>query len=136
MPSPRIRSISLRSSAVSVAFIPAAGSSRASRSGSVASARAISRRRWSPYERLLRELVGVLADAGVVEQFFRASGDRRLLRARGGVAQHGAPHACTGAHVPPDHHVLERGHVGEEADVLKRARDAGGGDSMRLATSD
>ena len=38
----------VRSDSVSDAFIPAAGSSRASNFGSAASARAISRRRWSP----------------------------------------------------------------------------------------
>ena len=48
MPSARMRSISLRSSTFSVAFMPAAGSSSARSLGSVASARAISRRRWSP----------------------------------------------------------------------------------------
>ena len=48
MPSSRIFSISLRSFTVSEAFMPAAGSSSASSFGSVANARAISRRRWSP----------------------------------------------------------------------------------------
>ena len=47
-PSLRMRSISSRSTTFSVAFMPAAGSSNAMSLGSVASARAISRRRWSP----------------------------------------------------------------------------------------
>src|SRR5665213_654572 len=50
------RSRMLRSSATSVSvsagFIPAAGSSRSSRRGSLASARALSTRRWSPYGKL------------------------------------------------------------------------------------
>jgi hypothetical protein len=29
------------------------------------------------------------------------------------------------AHVAPDHHVLQRGHLGEQPDVLEGARDAG-----------
>jgi hypothetical protein len=44
----RMRSISSRSTTFSVAFMPAAGSSSAISLGSVASARAISSRRWSP----------------------------------------------------------------------------------------
>ena len=47
-PSRRICLISTLSCEVSMAFMPAAGSSSASNWGSVASARAIPRRRWSP----------------------------------------------------------------------------------------
>ena len=36
------------------------------------------------------------------------------------------------AYVAADHHVLERRHVGKEADVLERARDAGLGDAMHF----
>ena len=47
---PLSQKISSRSTTFSVEFMPAAGSSSAISCGSVASARAISSRRWSPYE--------------------------------------------------------------------------------------
>ena len=50
-PVSRIRKISCRAASVSCGFMPAVGSSSSSTSGSVASARAISSRRWSPYGR-------------------------------------------------------------------------------------
>ena len=48
MPRPRMARISSTRAAVSWSFMPPAGSSRMSRRGSEASARAISRRRWLP----------------------------------------------------------------------------------------
>ena len=48
------------------------------------------------------------------------------------VQQHGAEHAGAGTHVAADHHVLDRAQVGEQADVLERARQAGIGHFMRL----
>ena len=44
-----MRRISAINASVSVGFIPAAGSSKSKSRGSVASARAISNRRWTPY---------------------------------------------------------------------------------------
>ena len=48
IPRSRIAKISCRVPSVSCAFMPAVGSSSSSTDGSVASARAISSRRWSP----------------------------------------------------------------------------------------
>ena len=72
-------------------------------------------------------------DADVVEQLGGPLLDRRLLGERARVAQHRADHAGARAHVAADHHVLERRQVGEQADVLERARDAARGDFVRLA---
>ncbi len=83
-----------------------------------------------------RRVVGARRDADVVEQFQRAALDRGLLRQRSPVAQDRADHARPRAHVPPDHHVLQRRQVGEQADVLEGARDAGGGDLVRLEAGD
>ena len=67
---------------LSCGFMPAAGSSSSSTFGSVASARAISSRRWSPYGRL----PALLVDAGAaspqyVEQLARALACSRAPRA-------------------------------------------------------
>ena len=83
--------------------------------------------------------------AGCRRRRWRARGCRRSRAARATrfsmslsscrvrlVAQHRADHARTRAHVAPDHHVLERRQIGEQADVLEGARDAGGGDLVRL----
>src|SRR5262249_17429506 len=48
------------------------------------------------------------------------------------VAQHRAEHARARAHVPPDHDVLQRREVREQADVLEGARDAARSDAVRL----
>jgi hypothetical protein len=80
---------------------------------------------------VLGELVRRAADADVLEQLVGALLDRRLLGARAGSAQDRADHARVRAHVAPDHHVLERREVGEEADVLEGARDAELRDAVR-----
>ena len=98
----------------------------------MASARAISSRRWSPYESARASSLRVRGDAAVVEELVRAPLDAGFLGARARAAQDRADHAGARPQVPPDHHVLERGHVGEEADVLERARDAVRGDAVRL----
>jgi hypothetical protein len=74
--------------------------------------------------KMLREVVAAVEDADVFEKLPRALVDRLLLRARARIAQDRADHARLRAHVPPDHHVLERGEIREEADVLEGARDA------------
>ena len=59
--------------------------------------------------------------------------------ARAGRAEHRPEHAGRGAHVAADHHVFERRHIAEQANVLKSARDAsrcnfvGGVDVQRRA---
>ena len=83
-----------------------------------------------------REVVGALGDADVLEQLEGALFDRPLLATRAGVAQHRAEHAGAGAHVPADHHVLERGEVAEQADVLERPGDAARGDVVRLQAAE
>src|SRR5690606_12683399 len=80
----------------------------------------------------LGQVVGARTDAYAVQQFTGACLDGGLLAARGGRAQHRPPHACAGAHVPADHHVVERAQVGKQADVLERARQAGRGHLMGL----
>ena len=74
---------------------------------------------------IARELIGVTRNAAVVEQLVRAAFNRGLFAARARAAQHRAQHARVRAHVTPDHDVFQRGHVGEQADVLERARDPG-----------
>jgi hypothetical protein len=56
--------------------------------------------------------------------------DGGFLLARGTVAQHGpdTPARCA---VAADHDVFQRRHVGEQADVLEGAGDAGGGHLVR-----
>mmetsp|Transcript_1047 Transcript_1047/g.2758 ORF Transcript_1047/g.2758 Transcript_1047/m.2758 type:complete len:297 (+) Transcript_1047:2737-3627(+) len=71
---------------------------------------------------------GVLADADVVQQLLGTRLDGSLLGLERRRAQHGAEQTGTGADVAADHHVLQRRHLGEEADVLEGARDAGLGD--------
>ena len=79
-----------------------------------------------------RERVGALRDTDVVEQLVGALGDRLLLHSRLRIAEDRAEHVRAGAHVAPDHHVLQRRQVREQADVLKRSRDAARGDFVRL----
>ena len=83
-----------------------------------------------------REVVGALGDADVLQQLEGALFDRPLLATRAGVAQHRAEHAGAGAHVAADHHVLERGEVAEQADVLERPGDAARGDVVRLQAAE
>ncbi len=72
---------------------------------------------------MLGQAVGALGNADIVEQLVGALVDRRLLGARAGIARNCAPDAGVRTHVAADHHVLERGQVAEEPDVLERARD-------------
>ncbi len=81
---------------------------------------------------MLRERVGALRDADVVEQLVGALLDRLFLGAGLRVAEDRAEHVRVRAHVATDHHVLERGQVREQADVLERPRDAALGDLVRL----
>src|SRR5581483_1883962 len=83
-----------------------------------------------------RAVVGAGADADVIEQRQGARQNLALLGERARVAQHRAEHAGPRAHVAADHHILERREVGEEPDVLKGARDAGGGNFMRRQRRD
>jgi hypothetical protein len=39
--------------------------------------------------------------------------------------QYCTQHTLTGSHMPPDHHVFERCHFTEQAQILKRTRDTG-----------
>jgi hypothetical protein len=45
--------------------------------------------------------------------------------------QHGAEHTGTGSHVTADHHVLQRRHVAEQADILESPGNAALGRLMR-----
>ena len=71
-------------------------------------------------------------DADVVQQLECLGFDCRLFLALVGRAQHGVKQAGLGARVTPDHHVLERGEIGEEANVLKGARQSRLGDGVRF----
>jgi hypothetical protein len=71
----------------------------------------------------LGERVRALREADVVQKLVRTLLDRLLLGARLRVPQDCAEHVAVRAHVAADHHVLERGQVGEQADVLERPRD-------------
>ncbi len=72
--------------------------------------------------------------ADVAQQFACAlSRYGAFLGARGGMREERAPDAGARAHMAADHDVFKRAHVGEQADVLERARDAGLGQHMRLA---
>ena len=122
----RIRPISAVIWRVSTGFMPAVGSSSRSSLGLLARARAISSRRWSPYGRLRADCV-VAALAAPRS----ASHSRRLRRwpppprvvasAARNAASNGV--ACMRA-VHAHLHVLEGGHVREQADVLERPADA------------
>src|ERR1043166_1081611 len=72
-----------------------------------------------------RRIVGTGADADELEQLQRAPLGVALLAQGRAVSQDRADDAGPGARVPADHHVLERRKVGEQADVLEGARDAG-----------
>ena len=117
----RTRSLSPRFSPV---FIPAAGSSSRSSSGSRARARAISSRRWSPYAKLRALLLAPVGEADEGEQLAGALARLALLPPRGAEAEHATDEPAPRPHVPRDHHVVERGQLAEEAHVLERARDA------------
>ena len=69
--------------------------------------------------------LGKAADAHVVQQFLRAAGNGRFFGLEAGRAEDGAQQARLAAHMPADHHVLECRHLGEQADVLEGAGDAG-----------
>src|SRR5688572_4452708 len=77
-------------------------------------------------------VIGARADADVVEQFQGALFDGFFFLEGLAIAQDRAQHPGMGARVAPDHYVLERRQVHEQADVLERAADAGGGDLVRL----
>src|SRR5260221_473669 len=69
-------------------------------------------------------IVGARADADVVEKvqcafFYLVFFFESLF-----VLENCTDHSCTRARVAPDHHVLERRQIGEQADVLEGARDA------------
>src|SRR5215831_17084695 len=68
---------------------------------------------------MLREVVGALGDADIAQELVGALLDRRFLGERRLVAQHRAEHSGLGAHVAPDHDVLQRGEVLEQPDVLE-----------------
>ena len=104
----RIRS---PSSSTSSWLSPPAGSSRSSRRGPAASARASSTRFRVPYESSRRRAGG------------RAARGRRSRAARG----RSRPRRACAA----DEHVLEHGHRAEQLDVLERARDPAPDDPVR-----
>src|SRR6266480_4173672 len=79
-----------------------------------------------------RGVVGAAADPDIVEQLGRARFDLFFFLYRLSVSEHCADDAGMAAQVTADHHVLERRQVGEQADVLERARNACGGYLVRL----
>ena len=80
-----------------------------------------------PVREAARGIVGARPDADVLEKLESAAFDLALFFQRFPVFQDRAEHSGTRARVPPDHDVFERGEVGEQADVLEGARDAGDG---------
>ncbi len=71
-----------------------------------------------------RLVVGVAPDAHVFQQLLRAPGDGRLFALEARRAENRAKQARMGADVPAHHHVLERRHFREQADVLEGAGNA------------
>ena len=120
-------------SAVSFGFMPAVGSSRSRSFGSHASARAISRRRWSPYGRLRASSSsrsGRPTSAISSRARTRPASSSRVWRRD---AKTASTERCAQPGVHADEHVLHGGHVLEETDVLERAADAGRDDVVRAA---
>ena len=106
--SSRSQRISAISSRVSCGFMPAAGSSSSSTFGSVASARAISRRRWLPYGRLVAASSAQRVELEDLEQLHRALA--RLASPRDGAAACRAPRRPAVWRLrrwPRDHDVVE-----------------------------
>src|SRR6266478_3314076 len=79
-----------------------------------------------------RRVVGAAADPDIVEQLRGARFDLSFFCYGLSVPEHGADDTGMAAHVTADHHVLQRRQVGEEADILERARNASGGHLVRL----
>src|SRR6266480_1178421 len=79
-----------------------------------------------------RGVVGAAADPDIVEQLGRARFDLFFFFDGLSVSEHGADDTGMAAHVTADHHVLERRQVGEQTDILERARNACGGYLVRL----
>jgi hypothetical protein len=67
--------------------------------------------------------LGITADAHVVQQFLRALRNGGFFGLEAGGAKDRAEQARMRAHVAPDHDVFQRGHLGEQPDVLEGARD-------------
>ena len=119
-----------------LATMPAVGSSRISRRGSSASARAISTRRWSPYgsspgmrNRLAPTPTqsSSASACSIVAAPLGPVGGRRGERREDACAR-----ACGAA----DHDVLERVEMLEQADVLERSADAVRGQLVRRPAGD
>ena len=104
--------------------MPAAGSSSRSSFGPVASARAISRRRWLPYGRLVAVLVGDAVEAEDLQELHRPLGHLAFFGVVAAGPENGVGEHLAGPQMMRRQDVLENGHVGEEADVLERPRDA------------
>src|SRR5689334_3256687 len=81
---------------------------------------------------ILRERLRMPPDPYVIEQLMRAAADRTFLGPCPRTADDCAEHAGAAAQMASHHDVFQRGHVGEQADVLKRARDSLLHDAMRL----
>ena len=119
-------------SAVSCGFMPAVGSSSSRSFGWVASARATSSRRWSPYERLLRELVVATAKAAEFEQLrARAPALALLLALDAGRPQHERTIPPESRECIPTSVFSSAVMLLEEADVLERSADPALGDGVR-----
>ena len=105
----------------SCGFIPAAGSSSRSSFGSVASARAISSRRWLPYGRLVAASSARRSRPKIFSSSSRALARLALLDVVAAGAEDRVGEHLMAAQVVRRHDVLEHRHVGEQADVLECA---------------
>ena len=99
-------------------------------SGRASSRGAISRRRWLPYESEVDRSSARRAELEDVEQLERLVAHLRPLRSRNAASGASAPRSpALALGFAGDEHVVEHGHLAEETDVLKGARDSGRRDS-------
>src|SRR5438477_4582781 len=114
-------------SSFSSRFMPAIGSSRRRRSGSIARARPSSTRFCRPYG---KRATGTFRIASISRKSTISSTRcpmLDLLRQRRAVAQHLPQKAPAHLQCAASHNIVERAHSLEQGDVLKSARDAAAG---------
>src|SRR5262249_6318731 len=89
-----------------------------------------------PIGEIARALVGTVGKTDQLQQCFGPASRLTLLRPWRGQPDHAAHEAARRPHVTRDHHVLKGRELAEQANVLKRARDAEGGDAVRRQACD
>jgi hypothetical protein len=115
-----------------VPFIPAAGSSSASNFGFGGQGAGNLEPALVAVGKVLGQIVRPFVNTDVVQKLLGATSNRRLFGHRRPIANDRTKHARMRTQMPSDHHVLDRRHVPEQANVLKRA---GNPDFGRLVRS-